>query len=485
MKIIMIKWYIGVLLLIAGVSDAFAIKAYFDYKVFYDPASGPYAEFILSFDGASMKYRPLSDSTHKAEAEVTLIVSQHNKVIDFRKVTADGPVLPIGLTSDFMALERMRLADGDYDLEIKLTDLANPETPEIHRQKISINHLSEGLFLSDIELINAYSPTEEANAFSKSGFDVIPSVSNHYGDGHNVLLLYVEVYNADKYFGTDSAFVVVSSIESLTGSSVDGIMKIKRDKGKPVCPEFHTLDISSLGSGDYRLRVEVRDRNNSAVLSRYIPITRTQFAPATVTPDMLAVSFAGKYTDRDSLLAIVESMQPIANPGERSTIQNVIPSAELIELQGFFYSFWQNRNSSQPEAAWRAYEKELKAADAAFGNKVKKGWQTDRGRVYLQYGPPNTRVERPHPTDYWPFEIWHYYESGKGRNLKFLFYNPSLSGDFELLHADAPGEIFNASWREMVRSGFRNDPIQTGRNTFNQRDSYSGDELEELWFNPH
>jgi GWxTD domain-containing protein len=479
------RWVTLALAILLWPSAGMAVTAYFDYKVFYDPGTGPYAEFILSFDGTSMKYAKVSDSTWQARAEITLIVSQLNQVVDFRKFFADGPVQATGNKSDFLALERMRLSDGEYDLEVVLTDLNDPEHPETHRQKISISHLSEGLFLSDIELVSAFSPTTETNAFSKSGFDIIPSVTNHFGADALVLMLYVEVYNSERYFGKDSAFVVVSSITSANGAQQTGIMKIKREKARSVCPAFHALDISGLPGGAYRLVVEVRDRSNAPVLSRQMNITRTLDAVDAPAPTDLSLTFAGKYQQRDSLQAIIQSMQPIAGSGERSTIQHVIPGAELVEMQGFFYRFWYNRNPTQPETAWRAYEKHLAAADAEFGTKVSRGWQTDRGRVYLQYGPPNTRVERPHPTDYWPFEIWHYYESGKANNLRFMFYNPSLSGDYELLHADAPGEIFNASWREMVRSGFRNDPIQTARNSFNQRDTNSGDELEELWFNPH
>jgi GWxTD domain-containing protein len=159
----------------------------------------------------------------------------------------------------------------------------------------------------------------------------------------------------------------------------------------------------------------------------------------------------------------------------------------IWRLQGFFYQFWYKRNPMSPETAWRNYEQEVKACQLEFGTKIKKGWETDRGRIYLQYGKPSTRVIRNNDPDYWPFEIWHYYQTNNNlHNKRFLFYNTSLNGDMELLHTDVPNEITNFDWKNLVRSRQMNDPSTVSRIRNNQRqDPYSGDELESLWYNPH
>lgn len=471
---------------------AIAIKAYFDYKVFYQPGSGPYAEFILSFEGTSMQYKKLDNDKVQASAEVTIVVENTNGVAGFRKIIAEGPAELDGLHSDFLALERMALPAGVYTLNITLRDL-NEENAELatknYQQKIEINFLSEGLFISDIELVSAYSPTEEQNAFSKSGFDIIPCVSNYYATHIQALMYYVEIYNSEIYFGHDTAFVVSTSIQNETGATVGEHMRLKREKGKPVCALIQAIDISKLATGEYWLVVEVRNSQNISVTSKRIKIERRFDTVAgqnlMLDENSLKHTFVGKYTDRDTLLAMVLSLTPISGNRESASIYNQFVYASLLQLQGFFYTFWENRNAADPEGEWLKYEEQLRLAHQLFGTRIRQGWETERGRVWLQYGKPNSRIERPHSSDYIPFEIWHYYAAGGGHNLKFLFYNPSLSGDYELLHADAPGEISNPSWREMVRSGFRNDPAQSNRNAFNQRDTNSGDELEELWFNPH
>jgi len=413
-------------------------------------------------------------------------------VVDFRKSITEGPAENAGLMSDFLALERIALPVGNYDLIITLHDLndtVKESATEIYSQKIEINNLSEGVFVSDIELVSAYSKTMEQNAFSKSGYDILPYVSNYYPTQIQALMFYAEVYNSDKYFGTDSAYIVVAAVHDLTGAQAGEHKRIKREKGKPVCPIMQAIDISKLTSGEYWLVVEVRDKHNTPIISKRTKFVRNySLAESEIRIDaeiLLAQSFAGKFTDRDTLYAIIMSMTPVSGNREGASIDNQLMAANVQQLQSFFFTFWEKRNAADPEGEWLKYKKFLAEADAEFGNKIREGWQTDRGRIYLQYGPPNSRIERHNNPDYWPFEIWHYYGAAGGHNLKFLFSNPSLSGDFELIHADAPGEISNASWKEMVRSGFRDDTITTNRNALNQRDTKSGDELEELWYNPH
>ena len=82
-----------------------------------------------------------------------------------------------------------------------------------------------------------------------------------------------------------------------------------------------------------------------------------------------------------------------------------------------------------------------------FGTKLKKGYETDRGRVYLQYGPPNKLVDVPSEPNAYPYQIWFYYHIGNFNNRKFVFYNRDLSSnDYVILHSDMTGEVYNRQW---------------------------------------
>jgi GWxTD domain-containing protein len=232
------------------------------------------------------------------------------------------------------------------------------------------------------------------------------------------------------------------------------------------------------------------DREGKVVCTQFRDFSRNKILESTYTPPTsldISNTFAARYTSSDSLYAHIQSCLPIAESVERNTIDNILSNVDLQTRQSFMYTFWYRRNSTNPEKAWNDYYQEVRAVQKEFGTKIKAGWQTDRGRVYLQYGKPSTRIVRNNDPDYWPFEIWHYYTTNTGlRDRRFLFYNTSLNYDMELLHSDIPNELRNYDWKNLVRSRQMNDPSSTGRIGNNQnQDPYSGDEIEDLWYNPH
>ena len=94
-----------------------------------------------------------------------------------------------------------------------------------------------------------------------------------------------------------------------------------------------------------------------------------------------------------------------------------------------------------------------RAADAKFKSGFRFGFETDRGRTYMRFGRPDDLIHVEDDPAAPPYEIWVYYNfpKTKQRNVKFLFYNPSLAGeDFILLHSNARGEINNPRWERIL-----------------------------------
>jgi GWxTD domain-containing protein len=139
---------------------------------------------------------------------------------------------------------------------------------------------------------------------------------------------------------------------------------------------------------------------------------------------------------------------------ERAFIRSALKTSDIKKLQDYFYGFWQRREKDNPEHAWLLYKAEVKKVQYNFGTPIKRGYQTDRGRVYLEYGPPNTRSTQYTEPSTYPYEIWQYYTLKQTqRNKKFVFYSPDMvTSDFFLLHSDAIGEPNNPSWRIQLTS---------------------------------
>lgn len=471
-----------------------SMRCYTDYRVFHLPAAvnggkdQPYIEFYFDFDGTSLK----SFSENQSQfigSEILITLIKDNKIIGYKKIKA---LFPWNTKEDqrqnCSALERIPAENGNIQIEIEMTDLGlTDQKKNILKDEIQVINLNKGAFVSDIVWVKASLPSKEPNAFTKGAVDILPLISDTRFSEENEIEFYAELYNTDIYFLQDP-FIVQYSIFDLKNNIIPGLSRIKRENAKSVIPVLGKLDISQLAAGEYTFKLEIKDKTNQAVASKERRFFRkTELDNDEPSNASIDLTFVQQFQDSISLMEHIRSLTPISQGNEKTIIVDILPSYSLKQMQGFMYQFWYKRNPISPELAWTDYKKEVAACNNEFGTAIKKGWETDRGRVYLQYGKPSTRVVRHHDPDYWPFEIWHYYQTNNNlHNKRLLFYNTTLNGDFELLHSDIPNEVTNFDWKNMVRSRQMNDPSTVNRLKNNQRqDPYSGDELEGLWYNPH
>ena len=61
---------------------------------------------------------------------------------------------------------------------------------------------------------------------------------------------------------------------------------------------------------------------------------------------------------------------------------------------------------------------------------VQEGWRTDRGMIYILFGPPDEIQRGPFELDRKPYQVWEYYLLGK----QFVFRDETGFGDFRLDH---------------------------------------------------
>jgi GWxTD domain-containing protein len=116
------------------------------------------------------------------------------------------------------------------------------------------------------------------------------------------------------------------------------------------------------------------------------------------------------------------------------------------EREAFIENFWQRRNPNpdSPENEFREeHYRRIQYANDHFAA-GKPGWKTDRGRIYIAWGPADSidshpsggMYERPMEegggeTSTFPFEVWHYrYLEGMGENIDFEFVDTCQCGDY-------------------------------------------------------
>jgi GWxTD domain-containing protein len=119
------------------------------------------------------------------------------------------------------------------------------------------------------------------------------------------------------------------------------------------------------------------------------------------------------------------------------------------EREKFVEQFWLRRDPtpSTPENEFKEeHYRRIAYANNHFGIPGLAGWRTDRGRIYIQYGPPDEieahsaggKYERPMAQgggeiETFPFEQWRYrYIDGVGQNIIIEFIDPQKNGEYRM-----------------------------------------------------
>ncbi len=159
----------------------------------------------------------------------------------------------------------------------------------------------------------------------------------------------------------------------------------------------------------------------------------------------------------------------IISEEERKAFKNL---SNDEEREAFIENFWlrRNPNPDSPDNEFReehyrriAYANEHYAAG-------KPGWKTDRGHIYIAFGPADSIEAHPSGGSYnrpmdegggetstFPFETWHYrYLEGIGENIDIEFVDTCMCGDYHftidrgekdaLMHVPGMGQT---QWEEM------------------------------------
>jgi len=118
------------------------------------------------------------------------------------------------------------------------------------------------------------------------------------------------------------------------------------------------------------------------------------------------------------------------------------------EREQFIEQFWLRRDPT-PDTEENEYKEEhyrrIAYANERFASGIP-GWKTDRGRIYIVYGPPDEiddhssggSYDRPYEegggtTSTFPFVDWTYrYIEGVGSNVKIEFVDTTMSGEFRM-----------------------------------------------------
>jgi len=475
---------------IAAFAQTKSPEAYLSTASFVTPAGNTYFETYITISGSTIVYEKKADGKYEGKVKISIefkqgdsvkksdtynilspFVGDTNKKMALKEVKVpaqpdkDDSISAKRTTDstnrrpDFSGVKRYWLPKGDYSVQIKIEDVNNPLAKVVSvKGKVSVGYSSDSIAISDAELLMSYSPAESSSAISKSGYNMIPYVYSFYPEEMKTLNFYTEIYNTPKNLQA-SKFVVKYYLQSAESQVVlSDYTKVAVHTADTVVPILGGFNIEKLHTGRYNLVMDVIDKDNKVLTSRSFGFIRNNPAVtmASVDKNLANINIAGTFVESiknmDSLRDYIGSLGPIAHSDDRYFINSISQGSDKEMLKRFFYNFWVAHNPSDPQKAWKDYHVQVLLVNRKFGTSYKKGYQTDRGRVYLQYGAPSQRDQETINADSYPYEIWEYYKLADGESdKKFIFYEPALAtNDFVLLHSTAKGEVQNRQWQQVL-----------------------------------
>ena len=436
------------------------LKSYLSTTAYCVPGMTPYLENAIAFDCRSALYKEFEPGKFKATVEIQTVFRDGEKICAYSKIALDSPVVTDTANIDgaFIDQQRFSLPNGEYQLEIGITDMNSGEALPSESFTVKVDFPEGVPSISDILLFDSYSKAEKQTACTKSGFDFLPRVYPFYSASDDKLNFYVELYNSDKLYD-EGKYLVNYYIETVESSSrMQNYTFNKRSDVKQVDILLNTIDIKGLPSGNYYLVVEMRDRSNALICSNSCFFQRSNPGVGYELNDLAGVNvtntFVGFITEVDTLRRYISYLDPICTELERGYSSSVVKGDDVKTMQQFLYNFWCKRSPLNPKQAFDDYLAAVKRVNMSFGTTAYPGYRTDRGYVFLKYGQPDKIMEVPDEPAARPYAIWHYYQVANQRDRKFVFVAPDRStNDYQLIHSNMVGEVNNPRWPMEIYQG--------------------------------
>jgi GWxTD domain-containing protein len=208
--------------------------------------------------------------------------------------------------------------------------------------------------------------------------------------------------------GVDSADVRVQIL------NVEGEAVFERELVSPVGGLPGVLDLGgiALPPGTMRLRLEASAGDREATIEQEYRV-RARGVPS----------------GEQSLELMIRQMRAVMEPEDYDRLTSVPEE----EKQAAFEEFWSLRDptpETEENELLEQFFHRVEVVEEQFSVAESPGWETDRGRIYLVYGPPDERKtytsgrfqEKLH-------EVWRYY----GLRRRFVFVDELGNGEFVLV----------------------------------------------------
>ncbi len=297
-------------------------------------------------------------------------------------------------TKNAVHADEFLVVPGDYTIRVTMTDQADVHRKSKWEDKILLASSDSRLRVSDIFWLQEDSsmarldvPRLLENFYS--GEDSAHARVQYYSDGTDPIRLQWSVL-------TETGDTVTTEVRLMAPSTdvktTDYVLRLR-----DLVAQTYVLSLEAEGDG----RREVRTRKFSV---------RLPGVPASIT----------------DINQAIRQLKYIGTNDENKKLRQ----ADARDRERLFREFWKRRdptpNTEQNELMDEYYLR-IEYANENFSTN-REGWETDRGRIYVIYGPPTDIERHPFEANSRPYEIWYYSQIAR----RFVFVDYTGFGDYTL-----------------------------------------------------
>ena len=413
-----------------------ALQFFSDTGVFRGPKDGLMRlEFFLLVDAKQFALVP-EKGMLKAQYDLTVrVVSEDKKTIKSNSWTRNLTLQAGANQQEGQAPYRDRvwldLPPGKYHVVVEVDDMFGDKRGSCQNWVMVYDFSQDALLFSDLICAGDVSVANKKGRFVRYDWDVVPNTTRRYLVDKTVPLYY-EIYNLT--MGDDpkrNSFVVEYSLTDSAGMAVKKYpAKLYRTSGASA---VQTADLSTedVEPGVYWIQVAAFDRAGKRGAKQRRRVVLASLKEP--TPEM---------SEQDAAqLRYYKDIRYVAKPAELKQFERLPESAQM----NFLRQFWKAQDPTPGTPVNERLIQHLQRMHYVETNFSRTNTQeaidTDRGRVYITYGPPDDIERNASSSGDKPSEVWHY-----GRN-HFIFRDVNGLGVYRLVHSTYPGEVYNPEWQ--------------------------------------
>ncbi|MCX6830841.1 MAG: GWxTD domain-containing protein [candidate division Zixibacteria bacterium] len=314
--------------------------------------------------------------------------------------------------------------------------------------------VSDNLDISDLEMAYDIVPMKTdtiLSALMKGDRRVIPNPCRYISNEDSLLYFYCEVYNLAQREGSSDEFEVKATLLDSYGYELREYPIVRNKKPGTTAVITEALPVKGLPGGSYELNVRVADiatgRKVVSTKKFMLIYAFDQLTPTMTSPDSLSI---------DDAKLMEQVIRYITSKEEKDTYSQL----NLDGKKKWLKAFWDRKNPNAGSKV-NTYKNEIFRrflyANYYYSTSVAKrndGWSSDRGRIYIQYGPPDQIDQRPSTMAQKPYERWLYYRlPGQSGGNYFIFVDETGYGNYQLRHSTVKGEISNPEFEDLLDEG--------------------------------